>query len=47
MKTFLCVYVLKISDPDLVTVGDGSTINEHADLSGHKVMLDEMVYVRG
>lgn len=42
--------VLQISDPDLVTVGNGSTINEHADLSGHKVivMFDEMAhtYVR-
>lgn len=27
----------QISDPELVTVGDGSTINEHADLSGHQV----------
>jgi len=28
---------LQISDPDLVSVGDGSTINEHVDMSGHEV----------
>lgn len=27
----------QISDPDLVTVGDGSTINEHVDMSGYEV----------
>ncbi|CAN0398431.1 unnamed protein product [Laminaria digitata] len=28
---------VRISDPDLVSIGAGSTINEHADLSGHQV----------
>lgn len=42
----LYTYVrVQISDPDLVTVGDGSTINEHADLSGHQVRWHQMIMI--
>ncbi|CBJ29686.1 non-ribosomal peptide synthetase modules [Ectocarpus siliculosus] len=38
---------VRISDPDLVTVGDGSTINEHADLSGHQIVGNRVVFGSG
>ncbi|CAM9154206.1 unnamed protein product, partial [Sphacelaria rigidula] len=38
---------VRISDPELVTVGDGSTINEHADLSGHRVVGNRVIFGSG
>ncbi|CAM9583172.1 unnamed protein product, partial [Discosporangium mesarthrocarpum] len=38
---------VRIADPDLLTVGAGSTVNEHADLGGHEVVGNTVVFGSG